>query len=121
MPFADQITGAHTEERALRLRGDRLREVRLARPGWSVQQDTPPRCPFPGEEVRELDGQNNGLLQRLLGSLEAGDVIPLHIWFIGDDSTRETCSQLLDFRVRVVIFAFPAPVYGQQTGRAREL
>jgi hypothetical protein len=41
------------------------------------------------EELREFDGQYDSLLQRLLGALEAGDVVPLDVGLLGDDGRVE--------------------------------
>jgi hypothetical protein len=46
------------------------------------------------EELREFDGQYDSLLQRLLGALEAGDVVPLDVGLLGDDGRIEPGPQL---------------------------
>ncbi|BAS70319.1 Os01g0141150, partial [Oryza sativa Japonica Group] len=50
--------------------------------------------PLTRKELRELDRQYDGLLQRLLGALEAGDIVPLDVGLLGDDGGVESSPQL---------------------------
>lgn len=84
-PFTDQITRAHAEERRLALGRDRLGQERLARPRRAVQEDALPGRALAGEEMRELDGQDDGLAQGLFGRFEPGDVRPLDVGRLGED------------------------------------
>lgn len=88
LPFANQITGADAEEGALRLRCHRLREVALPRSRWAVKQDAPPGRALARKQMGKLDGQDDGLLQRLLGHLEPRDVIPADVGFVYEDRAR---------------------------------
>lgn len=75
-PLAHKVTTTNAEERALRLGRDGLREETLSRPWRSVKKDALPWRPLAGEEVRKLDGKDDGFLEGLLGLLETGDVGP---------------------------------------------
>ena len=67
--LADQVGRADAEERALGLGRDGLGQVRLASTGRTVEQDAAPGRALAGKELRELDRQDDGLLERLLGAL----------------------------------------------------
>ena len=41
------------------------------------------------EELEELDGPHDGLLQRLLGALDPGDIVPLDFGLLSDDGGVE--------------------------------
>jgi len=56
LPFANQITRADAEERALRLRRHRLGEVALPRPRWAVEQNASPGRALSREQMGKLDG-----------------------------------------------------------------
>ena len=49
----------------------------------------------------KLDGQDDGLLQRLLGHLESRDVVPTDVGLVDEDRTRETCAQLFHLGILV--------------------
>ena len=92
-PFGDEVAAADGEEGAIRLGSHRLGEVRLAGAWRSVQQESAPRFTLAWcchdrrcvasacggdsespsswmctcEELREFDGQDDGLLQRRFG------------------------------------------------------
>ena len=51
----------------------------------------------------KLDGQDDGLLQRLLGHLESRDVIPTDVGLVDEDRARETCAQLFHLGVLVAV------------------
>lgn len=57
--------------------------------------------------MRELDRENDGLFQRFLCSLQAGNVIPLDIGLISNDGALKARPQFLDLRICVVV-ALPA-------------
>ena len=63
--------------------------------------------------MRELDRQNDGLLQRLLRGLQSRDVVPFHVRLVRDDGTRETSSQLLDLWIGVIVVPLPSVVQGE--------
>lgn len=55
-----------------------LGQVGLAGPWRAIQQQPTPGLPFASEELRKLDWQNDCLLQSVLCSLQARNIIPLH-------------------------------------------
>lgn len=55
LPFANQITRADTEERALRFRRHRLGEITLPRTWGPVKQDASPRRALACEQMGKLD------------------------------------------------------------------
>mmetsp|Transcript_17119 Transcript_17119/g.65324 ORF Transcript_17119/g.65324 Transcript_17119/m.65324 type:complete len:308 (-) Transcript_17119:56-979(-) len=99
LPLAHEVGGAHGEEGGVRLGRHRLGQVRLARTGRSVQQDAAPGLPFPHEEVREARGQDDGLLQGLLGRVQARHILPADIGLLGHDGTAQGRLQALRFVV----------------------
>lgn len=58
--------------------------------------------------MRKLDGEDDGLFERLFRLREPGNVRPLHVGRLGHDRRREPRAQLLDLRVGVVVFAVGA-------------
>lgn len=57
----------------------------------------------------EFDRKDDGFLQRRLGALQARDVVPFHVGFLGEDRARETSAEFLEIRVLIVVatvFAF---------------
>jgi hypothetical protein len=103
LPFANQITRADAKERALRLGRHGLREVALPRPWWPIEQDASPRRALAREQMGKLDGQDDGLLQRLLGHLEPRDVVPADVGLVDEDRTREACAQLFHLRILIAV------------------
>jgi hypothetical protein len=57
--------------------------------------------------VRKLDGQDDGLLQRLLRTLEACDVVPRDVGALGEDRAREPGAELLCLRIDPVLVVLP--------------
>ena len=56
----------------------------------SIEQYSSPRLSLPCEEVRELDGHDDRLLQGLFGHVESSDVVPVHVRFLSNDGS---CNQ----------------------------
>ena len=76
---------------------------------YSVEENAAPRLTLSCEKVRELDWQDDGLLERLLGLLETGHIVPLDIRRLAQDRPVERRPQLLFLLVLVVVVAlFPA-------------
>ena len=67
-PLGDQICRGDRKERAFALGGTGLRKEGLACSGWPVEQDASPRLANLIEKLRELDWQNNGFFEPLLGT-----------------------------------------------------
>lgn len=84
-PLADQVRRTDAEEGTLGLCGDCLGEETLSSPGRTVQEDAAPRCPLAGKEVRELDREDDGFFQGLLGLFETGNVFPPDVGRLGQD------------------------------------
>lgn len=84
-PFADQITTTNTKERTLRLGRHGFRQETLTRPRRSVEQNTAPRGTFPGEEVGEFDGQDDGFFEGFFCLVKTCDVGPLDVGCFRDD------------------------------------
>lgn len=84
-PLADQIGRTDAEKGTLGFGRDCLGEVTLSRSGRPIQEDTAPRGSFAGEEVRELDREDDGFLKGLFGLFEAGDVFPSDVGRFGQD------------------------------------
>jgi hypothetical protein len=51
----------------------------------------------------KLDGQDDGLLQRLLGHLEPRDVIPADVGLVYEDRARETRAQLFHLGILIAV------------------
>ncbi len=51
----------------------------------------------------KLDGQDDGLLQRLLGHLEPRDVVPADIRLVHEDRARETRAQLFHLWIAILV------------------
>ena len=68
--------------------------------------------PLTREELRKLDRQYDGLLQGLLGALEAGDVVPLDVRLLGDDGGIEPRPQLGLLGVVPAVAAVPVLALG---------
>lgn len=51
----------------------------------------------------KLDRKDDGFLQGGLGTLEAGDVVPFHVGFLGEDRTRQARTEFLEFGVLIVV------------------
>ena len=94
-PFADQVGTAHAEECALGLCRNRLGQITLTRSRRAVQQYALPGLPLPLEQVRKLDGQQYGLLQRLLGTFETSNIVPFDVGPVLQNGARECATQLL--------------------------
>ena len=62
-PLGDKITTTDTEKCAVRFGCDRFSQVGFASSRWSVEQDTFPGLPLAHEQVRELDGEDDGFLE----------------------------------------------------------
>jgi len=105
-PLGHEVRTRHGEERALGLGRDRLGEERFTCSGRSVEEDTAPRGTLAGEELGKLDGKNDRLLERLLGLLETGDIVPTDVGRLGDNRARQRAAQLLDLGVVPVLAAF---------------
>lgn len=56
----------------------------------------------------ELDGQDDGLLEGLLGRIQPGDVLPLDVGLVGQDGARQGGAQLLGLCVFVVVLSVQA-------------
>ena len=54
------------------------------------------------EKMWELDGKDDGLLERLLGRFQAGHVAPLDVWLLHHDRVAQLALHLLLLRVVVV-------------------
>lgn len=114
-PLAHQVRTAHAEKGAVRLGRDGLGQKRLSRPGRAVEEDALPRLPLADEEMGELDREDDGLLQRLLGALQARHILPLDVRLILQDGARERIAQLLVLGVAValVLLALAAAALGR--------
>jgi hypothetical protein len=84
-PLADQIGRTDAEKGTLGFGRDRLGEVTLTGSGRSVQEDAAPRGSFAGEEVRELDREDDGFLEGFFRLFETGDVFPPDVGRFGQD------------------------------------
>jgi hypothetical protein len=107
-PLADQVTTADTEESAVGLGGNGFGEVGFTSSRRAVEQNTLPRLTLASEQVGELDGKNDGLLQGFLGLLQTSNVFPFDVGLVSQNSTSEGTSELL--RLGVLFFAFVFPV-----------
>ena len=107
LPFTDQITRTDTKERALGFRCDGFREVGFTSTWWTIQEDTSPRRALSREKVREFNGKNDSFLQGSFGALKTGDVVPLHVGFLGEDGTRKARTEFLEFGILIFVAIFP--------------
>ncbi len=107
-PLGHQVTTADAKKRAVGLGRDRLGQVALARARRSIQQNAFPRLPLASKEVGELDRQDDGLFQGLLGLLQPGDVFPPHIGLVGENSPSQSSTQFLRVGVQAVVVVFSA-------------
>jgi hypothetical protein len=57
--------------------------------------------------VRELDGEDDRLLEGCLGSVESCDVVPGNVGPFGEDGAGEAGTQLLGLGVDAVFVVFP--------------
>lgn len=95
-PLGHQIRTGHREEcGAIGLGGDGLGQIGFTGTGRAEQQDALPRNPLASEELREFNRQDNGLLQRLLGGIQASDIGPLNLWLLYDNGVLQLALQLL--------------------------
>mmetsp|Transcript_13027 Transcript_13027/g.30752 ORF Transcript_13027/g.30752 Transcript_13027/m.30752 type:complete len:313 (+) Transcript_13027:453-1391(+) len=108
LPLAHQVRRRDGEERGVRLGRYRLGQVRLARPRRPIEEDPPPRSPLPDEELRETSGQDDRLLEGLLGPLQTGHVAPLHVGLVGDDGGLQLGLEARSLFVDVVGRLVPA-------------
>jgi hypothetical protein len=107
-PLADQVTTADTEESAVGLGGNGFGEVRFTSSRGAVEQDTLPGLALASEQMGELDGKNDGLLQGFLCLIQTSNILPLDVGLVGQDSTSEGTSQLLGLGILIVAaFVFP--------------
>ena len=106
-PFGDQVGGRNGKERRLGLGRDRFREVTLARPRRPVEQDARPRLALAREELRELDGQDDGLFQGVFRRVEARDVGPLDVRPLCQNRRTE-----LPLQLRIVLVRFRLAALG---------
>lgn len=58
---------------------------RVRSQGYPIEQDALPGSPLASEEVGELDGENDGLLEGLLGLLQSGHIIPADVGLLRQD------------------------------------
>ena len=101
-PLAHEIRTADAEKGALGLGRHRLGQVALAGAGGPVEQDALPGLALALEQVGELDGQQDGLLEGLLGALEPGHVVPLDVGPLLQDGAGEGVAQLLGVLVEAL-------------------
>ncbi len=87
-PLGEQIGRAHRKESGVvGLGGHGFGQVGLAGAGRSVEKNAAPWLALAGEQMRELDGQDDGLFERLFGVLEARHVAPFHVRFLHHNCT----------------------------------
>mmetsp|Transcript_34984 Transcript_34984/g.82491 ORF Transcript_34984/g.82491 Transcript_34984/m.82491 type:complete len:353 (-) Transcript_34984:182-1240(-) len=118
-PLGDEVGGGDREEGAVHLRRNRLGEVRLASPGWSVEKYPLPRLAVAREQVGKADGQDHRLLQSLLGALQTGHVVPLHVGLLGENGRVEPRTQLALVRIALALLpARAAPICANRAAAA---
>jgi len=103
LPLADEVGGGNGEESAFALGCAGLREEGLTGAWWPVQKNALPRLASTGEQLRELDRQNNGFFEGLLGTLKTGHVVPFDVRLLADDGTGE---RILHLFVLIVVALF---------------
>src|SRR2546430_16453548 len=98
-PFAQEFRPADGDEVRLRLRGDRLREQRLARPRRSVQHDAAWRARIEvSEQLVHLQRPFDRFPELLLCFVESADVLPSHVRPLDEDFPQ---CRWLEFPVRL--------------------
>lgn len=98
-PLRDEVRRADGEEGRVGLGGAGLGEEGLARAGRAVEEDAFPGLADADEDVGELDGEDDGFFEGLLGLIEARDVFPADVGLLPDDGLRERVLELVVFLV----------------------
>ena len=90
-----------------------MRSLSLGAQPYAVEQDALPGLAVADEELRELERQDDGLLERLLGVLQAGHVVPLDVRLLAHDGALEAGLHLGGLGV-VRLGGLAAPASGER-------